>query len=60
MGPEDAEILAGCGADALLIGTSLMLSSDPRELLDEIIAAVKSCRPGRKRYSGDEFFEQFA
>ncbi|MDI9618048.1 indole-3-glycerol-phosphate synthase [Methanothermobacter sp.] len=59
-GPEDAEILAGCGADALLIGTSLMLASDPRELLDEIIAAVKSCRPGRKRYSGDEFFEQFA
>ncbi|MGB4611095.1 MAG: indole-3-glycerol phosphate synthase, partial [Methanothermobacter thermautotrophicus] len=59
-GPEDAEILAGYGADALLIGTAPMSAQNPRELLEEIIDAVSQCRDRRRRYTGDEFFEQFA
>ncbi|MDI6702869.1 indole-3-glycerol phosphate synthase TrpC [Methanothermobacter wolfeii] len=60
MGPEDAEILLNYGADALLIGTAVMSSPEPRELLEEIAEVAALCKPGRKRYGGDEFFEQFA
>jgi len=59
-GPEDAEILVGYGADALLTGTAPMSAQNPRELLEEILDAVSHCRDHRRRYRGDEFFEQFA
>lgn len=63
---EDAAVLSRYGADALLIGTSVMEAEDVVGTIKEMIfCAEKSLKfkpkrkPGRKS-EGDEFFEQFA
>lgn len=41
---NDLEFLSQCGADACLIGTSLMQSDDPQNLLKQLLASAKTLK----------------
>ncbi|MCK9152599.1 indole-3-glycerol phosphate synthase TrpC [Methanobacterium alcaliphilum] len=60
--PEDAALLVRYGADALLVGTSVMGSEDIVATIQKMICFAESSLKfkSKRKSRGDEFFEQFA